>query len=127
MSQKGNKFVITVYRKPTFSGVYTHFDSILPTAYKFGMIYTMAFRCFSICSSWTNFHNELAFPKDILLKSGYPISLIDKWFKTFLDQQYLKRPEVLIAENKTLTLALPFLGELSLQTMTKLQKNIKLL
>ena len=30
-----NKFNTSDYRKPTFSGVYTHFDSILPSTYKF--------------------------------------------------------------------------------------------
>ena len=108
MSCEGKKFVTTFYRKPTFSGVYTHFDSFLPTAYKFGMICTLAFRCFSICSNWTNFHNELAFLKDIFLKNGYPISFIDKRFKTFLDQLYLKRSQVLTAEKQTLLLVLPF-------------------
>ena len=29
------------------------------------MIYTLALRCFSICSSWADFHKELAFLKDI--------------------------------------------------------------
>ena len=89
------------------------------------MIYTLVFRCFSICSNWTNFHNELVFLKDIFLKNGYPISFIDKCFKTFLDRLYLKRPQVLTAEKKTLTLVLPFLGKLSLQTRTKLQKVLK--
>ena len=27
VSREGNKFPTTVYDKPTFSGVYTHFDS----------------------------------------------------------------------------------------------------
>ena len=36
-----------------------------------------------------------------------------------------KRPQVLTAEKKTLTLALPFLGELSHQTRIKLQKVLK--
>ena len=27
VSQEGNKFATTVYRKPIFSGVYRHFDS----------------------------------------------------------------------------------------------------
>ena len=27
------QFVTNVYRKPTFSGVYTHFESFLPTTY----------------------------------------------------------------------------------------------
>ena len=108
VSQEGNKFATTVYRKPMFSGVYTHFFSFLPTTYKFSMIYTLVFRCFSIFSNWTNFHNELAFLKDIFLENGYPISFIDKCFKTFFDQLYLKQPQVLTAEKKTLTLALPF-------------------
>ena len=93
----------------------------LPTTYKFGMIYTLVFRCFSICSNWTNFHNELVFLKDIFLKNGYPISFIDKCFKTFLDRLYLKRRQV-TAEKKTSTLVLPFHGALSLQTRTKRQK-----
>ena len=83
VSRKGNKFATTVYRKPTFSRVYTHFDSFLPTTYKFCMIYTLLFRCFSICSNWTNFHNELPSLKDIFLKNGCPISFIDKCFQTF--------------------------------------------
>ena len=83
VSQEGNKFATTVYHKPMFRGVYTHFFSFLPTTYKFSMIYTLVFRCFSICSNWTNFHNELAFLKDIFLENGYPISFIDKCFKHF--------------------------------------------
>ena len=48
----------SVYRKPTFSGIYTHFDSFLPSTYKFGTIYTLAYRCFRICSNWTKLHTE---------------------------------------------------------------------
>ena len=40
------QFVTNVYRKPTFSGVYTYFESFLPATYKFGMFYTLAYRCF---------------------------------------------------------------------------------
>ena len=120
MSPEGNKFVTTVYRKPTFSGVYTHFD-----IYKFSIIYTLVSFCFSICSNWTNFHNELVFLKDMFLKSWYTISFIGKCFKTFLDRLCLKRPQVLTAEKKTLTLVLTFLGKMSLQTRTELQRVLK--
>ena len=44
VSRQQGKFVTTVYRKPIFSGVYTHFDSFLPTVYKVGVIYTLACR-----------------------------------------------------------------------------------
>ena len=75
-SREKGKFVTTVYRKPTFSGVYTHFESFLPTVYKFGMVYTLAYRCFRICSDWTKLHEELSFLKQVFLKSGYPLSFI---------------------------------------------------
>ena len=89
------------------------------------MTYTLVFRCFSICSNWTNIHNNLVFVKDIFCKNGYPISFIDKCFTMFLDRLYLKPPKVLSAEKKTPTLALPFLRKLSLQIRTKFQKFLK--
>ena len=52
-------FTTSVYRKPIFSGVYTHFDSFLPSKYKSGTVYTLACRCLHISSSWTKLHNEL--------------------------------------------------------------------
>ena len=43
VSRQEGHFVTTVYRKPTFSGVYT--QVFLSTIYKFGMIYTLVYRC----------------------------------------------------------------------------------
>ena len=62
--RENKTFTTSVYRKPTFSGVYTHFDSFLPSTYKFGNVYTLAYRCFRICSSWTKLHNELVCLKE---------------------------------------------------------------
>ena len=39
-------FTTFVYCKPTFSGFYKHFDSFLPSTYKFGTVYTLAYKCF---------------------------------------------------------------------------------
>ena len=50
------QLVTNVYRKPTFSGVYTHFESFLPATYNFGMVYTLGYRCFRICSDWIKFN-----------------------------------------------------------------------
>ena len=72
--QKG-RFVTAIYRKPTFSGVYTHFDSFLLRDYKVGMIYTPAYRSFKICFDWTRFREELNFLKHAFLRNGYPLSL----------------------------------------------------
>ena len=40
------KFTTSIYRNPTFSGVYSNFESFLPSVYKLGMIYTLVYRCF---------------------------------------------------------------------------------
>ena len=125
VSREKGKFVTTVYRKPTFSGVYTHFESFLPTVYKFGMVYTLVYRCFKICSDWTKFHEELSFLKQGFLKNGCPLSFIDNCFKAFVDKLFIKRPQLATVEKKTLFLSLPYLGEISLQTRTKLTKSFK--
>ena len=39
------KFITSVYRKPIFSGVYTHFDSFLPDTYKIGFGYALVSQC----------------------------------------------------------------------------------
>ena len=85
LSWEKENFETTVHRKPTFSGAYTHFESVLPTVYKFGMVYTLAYRSFKICSDWTKFHEELSFLKQVFLENGYPLSFIDNCFKIFVD------------------------------------------
>ena len=61
----------SAYHKPRF-GVYTHFERFLPSAQKFGTIYTLAQRCFRICSSWTKLQTEILFLKEIFLKKWLP-------------------------------------------------------
>ena len=74
------KHLPLVYCKPTFSGVYTHFDSFLQSTYEFGTVYTLAYKCLQICSTSTKLHNELVSLKEISLKNGYPEVFINKYF-----------------------------------------------
>ena len=90
-----------------------HFDSFLRPVYEVGMIYTLAYQCFKICSDWTKFHKELNFLKHVFLKNGYLLSFIDKCFKMMINKLVIKRPQVTTVE-KTLILSLPYLGDISL-------------
>ena len=59
-------FEASVYRRSTFSGVFTNFKSFIPMTYKTGLSETaMLFRCFSICSSYEKFHEEIVKLKEI--------------------------------------------------------------
>ena len=119
------EFITSVHRKPTFSGVYIHFDSFLPDTYKIGMTYTLAKRCFRICSSWSLFHQQLILSREIFKKNGYPENFLYRCFKLFLDRIYSLKEKVPTVKKKPLRLVLPYLGNISLQTRTKLQKSIK--
>ena len=118
-------FTTSLYRKPTFSVVYTHFDSFLPFTYKFGTVYTLTNRCLRICSSWTKLHNELFCLKEIFFKNGYPEDFINKCFNKFMDNIHVVKDTTLTVENKPLVLVLPDLRSISLQTRTKLKKSLK--
>ena len=106
----------------TFSGAYTHFESFLPATYKFGMVYTLAYRCFRICSDWTKFNEELRFLKGVFLKNGYPSGFIDFCFKKVVDNVLTESPVKLTVEKRFLILPIPFLGDISLQLRAKLRK-----
>ena len=76
--EKGN-FTTSVYRKPTFMGSYTHFDSFFPFCNKTGSLYTLLYSCFQICWDWTTFDLELVKLIDVFKSNGYPKKLIIIW------------------------------------------------
>ena len=75
ISRENNKFVTSVYRKPTFSGVFTNVESFIPDIYKRGLIETLLHRSFRLCSNYENFHREIETLKSILKCNSYPIIL----------------------------------------------------
>ena len=72
ITRENNKFVTSVYRKPTFSGVFTNFESFIPEMHKRGLIETLLHRSFRLCSSCKNFHQEIEILKSIFKQSNYP-------------------------------------------------------
>ena len=120
-----DKFTTSVYCKPTFSGIYTHFDSFLPSSNRIGLLHTLLYRCFRICLYWTNFHLELVKLTDVFKNNGYPENFINNCFKVFLDNKCRIQEKVITVPKKTLFVVLPYLGPLSLQTRTKLRKSLK--
>ena len=113
----------SVYRKPTFTGVYTHYHSFLPSVYKFGLLSTILFRYFAICSNFHLFHIEVQKFKETFLRNGYPIELVNKCVKTFLDKVFITKPIIHTVSKKEYTITLPYLEPLS----NKVHRRIKTL
>ena len=78
---ENDKLPTNIYRKNTFSGVYTNFKSFIPATYKICLIKSLLFRCFSLCSDFIKFHHEIDKFKSILYKNSYSRDLVDKCTK----------------------------------------------
>ena len=82
--RKNGKFVTSVYRKPTFSGVFTNYESFIPTYQKRGLSHALLHRSLSICCDFKTFHFEIDHLKTILIKNNYSLNFIDSCIKSFL-------------------------------------------
>jgi len=72
------KFTTSVYRKKTFTGLTTKFDSCIPNIYKLNLISTLFNRAYNICSTYENLHKEIENISKILTSNNFPKPLIDK-------------------------------------------------
>ena len=70
--RENDKFVTSVFRKETFSGVYTNFISFIPLEYKFGLVHALLNRCFKLSSDFLKFHHEVDKLRKILSENAYP-------------------------------------------------------
>ena len=125
VKRENNKFTTNVYRKPTFSGVLTNFESFIPIHFKRGLIFSLLHRGYSICSDFKKFHFEITELKNILRKNAYSISFIDSCIKVFLDKIYKPKIAKLTVPKKEILLILPYIGKISLQIRTKIDKVFK--
>ena len=106
---KNGKFVTSVYRKPTFSGILTNYESFIPMYQKRGLLHTLLNRSFTICCDFKTFHFEIDYLKTILMKNNYLLNFIDLYIKSFLNKLYT--PKVIVQNvPKRNAFKLPFLG-----------------
>jgi hypothetical protein len=90
--QPGIGFKTRVYRKPTFSGLLTKWNSFVPKAYKYNAVSSMVYRAIQICSTYETLHNEFKFIKKLTLKNGYPLAFVESVIRKQLDLLYKPRP-----------------------------------
>ena len=71
-----NTCATSIYRKKTFTGLYTKWDSFTPLKYKINLIRTLTYRCYRICSSAFLLKSALDDLRKLLLQNGYPHGII---------------------------------------------------
>ena len=118
---KNETFTTSLYKKPTFSGLYLNFKSHVPETYKKGLIFCLLYRIYSICSNWALIHDEICKLKCILLRNKYPMSFIDTCVRTFLSKLFTVKTEIPTVPKKEFLMCLPYLGQQTIAIKKKLQ------
>ena len=114
-----------VYRKPTFSRVFTNFGSLIWKSNRYNLLLTLLNRAFKLCSTFEPFHLETDKLKATFENNGYLKSFVDLCLKKYLDKVFIKKKLVLKASKKELICVLSFLGKMSMRLKIRLVNNIE--
>jgi hypothetical protein len=108
--QDNDKFITTVYRKDTFTGLGMNYSSFVPKSYKVNLIHCLIYRAFKICSDVKFFDAELKFLKNYFLSNLYPIRMVNSAFRKSLNKIY--NPDVMVSnvKLKDIYVKFPYLG-----------------
>ena len=82
ITRDNNKFLTSVYLKPTFSGVFTNFGSFILKSCKCNLLFALLHRAFKLFSNFERFHQEIDKLKTIFENNGYPKSFVDFCIKS---------------------------------------------
>ena len=121
----GSAFVTDLFRKKTFTGLYTDFGSLTPSNYKTNLITVLVYRAFHICSTYISFHKQLLFIKEVLHDNCYPKYLVDRFIKRFLNKHFDHRPKPATVQKMPLCFYMPYLGQISLQLRRKISRLLR--
>ena len=84
IKHSSTELLTTVYRKPTFTGLYTRWDSFCDTRNKINLIRSLTFRAKTICSP-SLLSAEIAKLEDILCSNGYPLKVLKRVMTSVLE------------------------------------------
>ena len=109
----------------TYAGLLLNFKSFTSFSFKISLIKNLIDRLFKICSDWKSFHNDIENIKSNLIKNVYPLFLINKVIKKYLDYKFSSKQTQLKDKSNVHYFKLPYIGNLSHYTKNKLSKLSK--
>ena len=117
-----SEFLTSVYRKPTFTGQYLHWNSFSLQKRKINLIGTLVHRAFMICSK-SKLYQELGKIHSILLENGYQECVINSAFKRKLQQ--LNSNPVHTVKKCPVYLHIPWIGNVSMKFEKQITSAVK--
>ena len=98
----------SVYRKPTFTGLGTNYNSFIPRLFKINAIKTLLYRCYHFSSDWNIFNDEIKFLTDFFQNNKYPLNLIENCISKFLNDLFTTKADNEPTLDKKYYVKLPF-------------------
>ena len=106
-----NKLDISIYRKPTFTGLGTNFLSACFEKYKMNAITTLLHRAFSITSDYHFIHKEVDFLKDFFKENGFTETIFYRFVRKFLNYKYATKEKNFGPEKLVIFIRFPFISK----------------
>ena len=122
ISRSQGKFNTSVYRKPTFTGLFTNFHSFIPLTCKRCLVSCLIQRIFNLCSSSKNYHTQLEVVRNLLKLNDFPSHMFERITRRFLDNTFDPKPSVQTVPKKIVYFCLPFSGIHSLQIRPQINR-----
>jgi hypothetical protein len=112
IERKCNKFMTSVYRKDTFSGLGTSFFSFCSFNFKVNSIKTLLSRAYKVSSDYISMHNEFEFLRTFFTTNGYPLALVNSHIKKFLSNRFNEEP-IVEDPRRSMYVSFPYFGHQS--------------
>ena len=86
INRENNRFVTSVFRKQTFTGLGLSYFSHCPNIFKINSIKTLLVRASNISSTFTALNKELIFLKKYFCSNGYPEQVVYRQIQNFIQK-----------------------------------------
>ena len=104
-----NRFQTGIYRKPTFTGLGSNYFSCDSFLFKINSIQTLVYRAYHLSSNLFNFHKEVTFLKNFFKDNSFPVLLVEKCIKKFLNKIYTTVQPIQTVPKKIVYVSFPYL------------------
>ena len=110
IQKNGFRIDISIYRKPTFTGLGVNFLSACYEKYKTNTIMTLVHRAYSLSSDYLTFHKEINFLHSFFKSNGFSSNIFYSYVRRFLDNRYKLTKEKYGPEKNVIYLRFPYIS-----------------
>ena len=117
-----NEFLTSVYRRPTFTGLHTNWNSFEPPKRKTNLVGILVHRALKICSK-SKLQKELNQIRSILQQNGYPEIVINSSIKNTISRFNLEPKEG--PQRCPVYVKLPWIGKIFLKFESQIKSAVQ--